>query len=144
MFHGSTWRDATFGSDPVAVPPDTLTRPHLLNGRLSALAADLFIVITVRLCWPIACLWQQKQLLELAKVFCYSQLGFKVLSSKHLRICSWYAVLHSTEPELSIQRIRPNSRPDTASRRRINMPQMPVSVQLLAGLTPKDASMFAL
>jgi len=43
--------------------------------QLSALAADLFIVITVRRCWPIACLWQQKQLLELAEVFCYSRLG---------------------------------------------------------------------
>lgn len=43
--------------------------------HLSALAADLFIVITVRRCWPIACLWQQKQLLELAGVFCYSRLG---------------------------------------------------------------------
>jgi len=43
--------------------------------QLSALAADLFIVITIRRCWPIAWLWQEKQLLELAEVFCYSRLG---------------------------------------------------------------------
>jgi len=48
------------------------------------------------------------------------------------------------DPELSIQHIRPNSWPDTASWRRINIPQRPVSVQLLAELTPKDASVFAL
>ena len=48
------------------------------------------------------------------------------------------------DPELSIQQIRPNSWPDTASWRRINIPQRPVSVQLLAKLTPKDASVFAL
>ncbi len=43
--------------------------------QLSALAPDLFIVITVRHCWPIACLWQQKQLLELAEVFFHRKLG---------------------------------------------------------------------
>ena len=215
--------------------------------QLSALAADLFIVITVKRCWPIACLWQQKQLLELAKVFCYSRLGthgplvqvsgdvlpnsaFLILvprtkvvphifvaASDFMHDCQklWalnvqmqlgrYAVLDSTggsytvfqcwpicqspemcsqqtfvccvvtcvgtsvqftyltpksgrdwppmgnsqdclvaDPELSTQHIRPNSSPDTASWRRINIPQRPVSMQLLAGLSPKDASMFAL
>ena len=48
------------------------------------------------------------------------------------------------DPKLSIQRIRPNSWPDVASWRRINLPQRPFSVQLLAGLSPKDASVFAL
>ena len=42
--------------------------------QLSALSADLLVVITVRRCWPIACLWQQSQLVKLAKVFCYSRL----------------------------------------------------------------------
>lgn len=49
-----------------------------------------------------------------------------------------YAVLDSTDLEHFIQRIRPNRWPDCASYQR------PVSVQLLDGLSPKDASVFAL
>ncbi|KAL0044004.1 hypothetical protein WJX82_001439 [Trebouxia sp. C0006] len=40
-----------------------------------------------------------------------------------------YAVLDSTDPELSIRRITPNSWPDTASWRRINSPQRPHRLQ---------------
>ncbi|KAL3141273.1 hypothetical protein ABBQ38_003608 [Trebouxia sp. C0009 RCD-2024] len=63
--------------------------------------------------------------------------------SVQLQLGRW-AVLDSTDPQLSIQRIKPNSWPDTTSWCRINMSQRPVSVQLLAGLSPKDASVFAL
>lgn len=41
----------------------------------TALAAELFLVITVRCRWPIASVWQQRQLWELAKVFCCKELG---------------------------------------------------------------------
>ena len=48
------------------------------------------------------------------------------------------------DPQLSLQRIKPNSCPHIAAWRRINMSHRPVSVQLLAELSPKDATVFAL
>jgi len=48
------------------------------------------------------------------------------------------------DPQLSIQHFRPNSWPDIAAWCRINLPHQPVSVHLLAGLSPKHASAFAL
>ena len=39
------------------------------------LRPDVFLVITARCIWPIASFWQQKQLCELAKEFCYTELG---------------------------------------------------------------------
>ena len=38
-------------------------------------APDIFLVISVRCRWPIAWLWQQRHLCELAKDFCCKQLG---------------------------------------------------------------------
>ncbi|KAL0029126.1 hypothetical protein WJX77_008825 [Trebouxia sp. C0004] len=46
--------------------------------------------------------------------------------------------------QLSLQRIKPNSCPHIAAWRRINMSHRPVSVQLLAELSPKDATVFDL
>ncbi|KAL3147479.1 hypothetical protein ABBQ38_014536 [Trebouxia sp. C0009 RCD-2024] len=54
------------------------------------------------------------------------------------------AVLNTSDPQLSLQRIKPNSGPHIAAWRRINMSHRPVSVQLLAELSPKDATVFAL
>ena len=39
------------------------------------LRPDVFLVITAKCLWPIASFWQQKQLCELAKEFCYTELG---------------------------------------------------------------------
>ena len=39
------------------------------------LRPDVFLVITAKCIWPIASFWQQKQLCELAKEFCYTELG---------------------------------------------------------------------
>lgn len=38
---------------------------------------NVFLVITARCIWPIASYWQQKQLCELAKEFCYTDLGLQ-------------------------------------------------------------------
>ena len=36
---------------------------------------DLFLVITAKCIWPVVSYWQQTELYELAKDFCYSQAG---------------------------------------------------------------------
>ncbi|KAL0028802.1 hypothetical protein WJX79_008460 [Trebouxia sp. C0005] len=54
------------------------------------------------------------------------------------------AVFDTSDPQLSRQCIKPNSCPHIAAWRRINMSHRPVSVQLLANLSPKDATVFAL
>ncbi|DBA76298.1 TPA: hypothetical protein ACH3X1_010012 [Trebouxia sp. C0004] len=54
------------------------------------------------------------------------------------------AILDTSDPQLCLQRIKPNSCPHIAAWRRINMSHRPVSVQLLAELSPKDATVFAL
>ena len=41
----------------------------------ATLRPDVSLVITAKCIWPIASYWQQKQLCELAKEFCYTQLG---------------------------------------------------------------------
>lgn len=147
---------------------------------------DVFLVITARCIWPVFSFWQQKQLCELAKVFCYTELGvqgpliqvygdmlppsdFLIIvprtrevpgmiraASEFIRACHklWalsvqlqlgqLAVLNTSDPQLSLQRIKPNSCPHIAEWRRINMSHRPVSVQLLAELSPKDATVFAL
>lgn len=45
------------------VPKEALLRP------------DVFLVITAECIWPVFSFWQQKQLCELAKEFCYTELG---------------------------------------------------------------------
>lgn len=54
------------------------------------------------------------------------------------------AVFDISDPQLSLQRIKPNSCLHISAWHRINMSHEPVSVQLLADLSPKDASVFAL
>lgn len=183
------------------------------------LRPDVFLVITARCIWPIFDYWQQKQLCEMAKEFCYTELGvhgpliqvygdmlppsdFLIIvprtrevpdmiraASKFICAChklsalsvqlqlGQLAVLNTSgivytmlrcwqtaqndcfygpqyntgqclvaDPQLSLQRVKPNSCPHIAAWRRINMSHRPaaVSVQLLAELSPKDATVFAL
>ncbi|DBA90033.1 TPA: hypothetical protein ACH3X2_004300 [Trebouxia sp. C0005] len=155
------------------VPKEALLRP------------DVFLVITAECIWPVFSFWQQKQLCELAKEFCYTELGVQgpliqvygdmlppsdfliivprtrevpdmiTAASKFIHACQklWalnvqlqlgqLAVFDTSDPQLSRQCIKPNSCPHTAAWRRINMSHRPVSVQLLANLSPKDATVFA-
>ena len=41
----------------------------------ATLRPDVFLVITIKVNWAIASFWQQKQLCELAKEFCYTEPG---------------------------------------------------------------------
>ena len=63
----------TVAQSSETVHETTILTQHVAQDAL--LRPDVFLVITAKCIWPIASFWQQKQLCELAKDFCYTELG---------------------------------------------------------------------